>query len=93
MFIFCLVSLFIIKLIRCFQEDCDIELKALNDKFTYLYTNDNKLNVYLGNELMFLNIKSSEHMLFYNDFISISNKKDNSTLFRSTINKTKVFLL
>ena len=91
MFIFCLVSLFIIKLIRCFQEDCDIELKALNDKFTYLSTNDNELNVYLGNELMFLNIKSSEHMLFYNDFISISNKKDNSTLFRSTLNKTKVY--
>lgn len=93
------IFLFLI-LIQIFKSQNyeNISYTTINDKFSYMQYNQDKnaFNIYLGNELIFINFENSNKIEFNNESISFydydeNNKKNLSIAF--TINNTRIFYI
>ena len=93
------IFLFLI-LIQIFKSQNyeNISYTTINDKFSYMQYNQDKnaFNIYLGNELIFINFANSNKIEFNNESISFydydeNNKKNLSIAF--TINNTRIFYI
>ena len=86
--------LLIINIFKTNQNDSNNSYLTINDKFSYMQCiEDNKtFIIYLGNELIYFNIKESKNIKFNNEYISFSfvNKAKNIIL-TFPINNTRIF--
>ena len=94
MLIYLTFLLLIINILKTNQIDSNNSYLTINDKFSYMQCiEDNKtFIIYLGNELIYFNIKESKNIKFNNEYISFSfvNKAKNIIL-TFPINNTRIF--
>ena len=74
-----IIFLFLIRLLKS-QNNENISYQTVNDKFSYMqYVKDEEVfNIYLGNELIFINFKQSNKVKFNNESISFYDFDENN---------------
>ena len=96
MFNYFTTLLFIIKIFHSKQNNDTKSYLSINDKFSYMQYNEdlNEFNIYLGNELIYINFKNSKNIKFNNDSISFpySEGGENFNL-TYNINNTRIYYI
>ena len=79
MFNILIIFLFLIRVFKS-QNNENISYQTVNDKFSYMqYVKDEEVfNIYLGNELIFINFKQSNKVKFNNESISFYDFDENN---------------